>query len=81
MADVILARYLLNRRSVAWIYKLQEEPKFSHLATDSDWGGNTVDRKSTSGGVWMLGEHCIKTWSATQGVYALSSAEAESFTQ
>ena len=25
----------------------------------------------------MLGSHCIKTWSATQGVYALSSAEAE----
>ena len=25
----------------------------------------------------MLGKHCIKTWSATQGAYALSSAEAE----
>ena len=25
----------------------------------------------------MLGNHCIKTWSATQGAYALSSAEAE----
>ena len=25
----------------------------------------------------MLGSHCIKTWSATQGAYALSSAEAE----
>eukprot|EP00973_Karenia_brevis_P085220 11828372-Karenia_brevis.AAC.1 len=23
------------------------------------------------------GGHCIKTWSATQGAYALSSAEAE----
>eukprot|EP00973_Karenia_brevis_P049836 6920619-Karenia_brevis.AAC.1 len=44
---------------------------------DSDWGGNDRDRKSTSGGVWMFGEHCIKTWSAGQGAYALSSAEAE----
>eukprot|EP00973_Karenia_brevis_P094977 12425071-Karenia_brevis.AAC.1 len=35
------------------------------------------DRKPTSGGVWMLGRHCIKTWSSTQGAYALSSAEAE----
>ena len=35
------------------------------------------DRKSTSGGAWMLGNHCIKTWSASQGPYALSSAEAE----
>eukprot|EP00973_Karenia_brevis_P058642 8167727-Karenia_brevis.AAC.1 len=25
----------------------------------------------------MLGGHCVKTWSATQGAYALSSAEAE----
>ena len=25
----------------------------------------------------MLGDHCIKTWSASQGPYALSSAEAE----
>ena len=25
----------------------------------------------------MLGNHCIKTWSSTQGAYALSSAEAE----
>ena len=25
----------------------------------------------------MIGSHCIKTWSVTQGAYALSSAEAE----
>eukprot|EP00973_Karenia_brevis_P018389 2521791-Karenia_brevis.AAC.1 len=25
----------------------------------------------------MIGDHSIKTWSATQGAYALSSAEAE----
>ena len=43
---------------------------------DSDWGGGR-GRKSTSGGVWMLGGHCIKTWSASQGPHALSSAEAE----
>ena len=29
------------------------------------------------GGVGMLGNHCIKTWSASQGPYDLSSAEAE----
>ena len=47
------------------------------MAADSDWGGCVKDRRSTSGGLWMLGDHCIKTWSATQGAYALSSAEAE----
>ena len=40
-------------------------------------GGRTGSRKSTSGGVWMIGGHCIKTWSVTQGAYALSSAEAK----
>ena len=25
----------------------------------------------------MLGDHCIKTWSGTQGAYALSSVVAE----
>ena len=54
-----IARYLLNRERVVWVYELQDEPSCSHLATDSDWGGNSVSRKSTSGGVWMLGKHCI----------------------
>ena len=39
--------------------------------------GRTGSRKSTSRGVWMIGTHCIKTRSVTQGAYALSSAEAE----
>ena len=49
----------------------------SYVGADSDWGGNVRDRKSTSGGFWTLGGHCMKTWSASQGAYALSSAEAE----
>jgi hypothetical protein len=71
------ARYLLNRERVVWFFRWQDEPKYCHMTTDSDWGGDRKDRKSTSGGVWMLGDNCIKTWSATQGPYALSSAEAE----
>ena len=27
--------------------------------------------------MWVIGDHCIKTWSASQGAIALSSAEAE----
>jgi hypothetical protein len=72
-----IARYLLNRERVVWTFKWQDDPRYSHVAADSDWGGSCKDRKSTSGGMWMLGDHCIKTWSASQGAYALSSAEAE----
>ena len=71
-----IARYLSSRERVVLVYELQDEPSCSHLATDSYWGGNSGSRKSTSGGVWMLGKHCIKTWSASQGAGALSSAEA-----
>ena len=45
--------------------------------SDSDWAGCIETRKSTSGGVVMHGDHCIKTWSSTQDVIALSSGEAE----
>ena len=72
-----VARYMLGVESVKWVFKWQEEASHCHVNADSDWGGNVRDRKSTSGGVWMLGDHCIKTWSASQGPYALSSAEAE----
>jgi hypothetical protein len=34
-------------------------------------------RKSTSGGVIMFGKHYIKSWSKTQSLVALSSAESE----
>ena len=35
--------------------------------------------KSTSGGIALLGNHVIKSWSKTQAVIAKSSAEAELF--
>ena len=72
-----VARYMLGVKAVKWVYKWQEEPTHCHVTAESEWGGNVKDRKSTSGGGWMLGDHCIETWSASQGPYALSSAEAE----
>jgi hypothetical protein len=72
-----VARYLVGRKRLVWQFKWQDYVGRAEVASDSDWGGNVKDRKSTSGGVWMLGGHCIKTWSATQGAFALSSAEAE----
>ena len=51
--------------------------KFMVGWSDSDWAGCVETRKSTSGGVVFIGSHVIKTWSSTQGAYALSSAEVE----
>ena len=47
------------------------------MYVDTDHAGCLETRKSTSGGVALHGCHCIKTWSATQQVIALSSGEAE----
>ena len=55
-----VVRYLVGRERVVWYFKWQEEPRGSYVITDSDWGGTKRDRRSTSGGVWMLGGHCIK---------------------
>ena len=38
---------------------------------------NKADRRSTSGGIIMHGNHYIKSWSKTQAFVALSSAESE----
>ena len=70
-------RFVLGRERVLWQYPWQSETKDIEVYGDSDWGGRCGSRKSTSGGVAMIGSHCIKTWSSTQGAYALSSAEAE----
>ena len=68
---------MVRRKGVVWRFPWQGECSQAVVFVDSDWGGSAKDRRSTSGGVWMLGDHCVKTWSATQGAYALSSAEAE----
>jgi hypothetical protein len=60
-----------------WKCVRQDQVDSSEVDTDNDWGGNSKDRRSTSGGTWRIGKHTIKTSSVTQGAYALSSAEAE----
>ena len=71
-----LARYLMKRPSVVTLYKYQSCNKFIDAWVDTDYAGCKRTRKSTSCGVIMLGEHVIKSWSATQHVITLSSGEA-----
>ena len=72
-----VTRFVKSRRAVVWEFPWQDECLELEAYADSDWGGRRGSRKSTSGGLVMLGKHCIKTWSSTQGAVALSSAEAE----
>ena len=72
-----VVRFVAGREKVVWTYPWQDECADLDVYADSDWGGRVGSRKSTSGGAVMLGAHCLKTWSSTQGAVALSSAEAE----
>ena len=45
--------------------------------SDSDWAGDKASRKSTSGGLLVVGGVAVKSWSITQKSIATSSAEAE----
>ena len=76
-----LARFLLGVETSRWECPWQEEPEAANLKvfTDSDWAGCLRTRRSTSGGLVMLGWHPLRTWSSTQSVVATSSAEAELF--
>lgn len=69
-----VARYLVSREAVRWKFVWQEEGDQLRVFTDSDWAGCLRTRKFTSGGVVMLGAHCLKTWCLTQAAIALSSA-------
>ena len=59
------------------MYNWQQSPEFLNAYSDSDWGGDLVSRRSTSGGCILRGEHLIVHRSRTQQVISLSSAEAE----
>ncbi len=72
-----LARYLTNHRRVALGHKYQKLPNKVVVWAATDFAGCGRTRRSTSGGVAMLGSHFLKTHSQTQATIALSSGGSE----
>ena len=72
-----LVRFLHHRARLVWSFRQQPEPDSLRMFSDSDDGGCTRTRKSTSCGVLMHGDHLVKFYSSTQHVVALSSGESE----
>ena len=69
---------LLARLSEAGVRgQLPGLARFANLYSDANWDSNASDRRSTRAGVLMHGSHYIKSWSKTQPLVALSSAESE----
>ena len=73
-----VARYLKGVPRKAQQYPAQE-PSRAHLEVhvDSDWAGDTVTRRSTSGVIARRGRHLPRHSSTVQIVIGLSSAESE----
>ena len=74
-----LARYLLVYPRLVWRYtnEPREDEDTLDVFSDSDWAGDRVSRKSTSGGVAVLDGGTVKSWSSTQSTIAMSVGEAE----
>ena len=72
-----VARYLVGKPRYVQEFHWQELPSEVKVFTDSNWAGDRVTRKSTSGGTMFIGKHLVKSWSSTQAVIAISSGEAE----
>ena len=72
-----VGRYLKQVPRAVWEFEWQSQQSVVDIYCDANWAGCKVSRKSTSGGVAMIGLHVIKVWSKTQSVIAKSSAESE----
>ena len=72
-----LARYLKGR--TIYVTRLDYQSSYSITTTDvdTDHAGCLRTRRSTSGGLAMLGQHAVEGWSTTQKPLALFSGEAE----
>ena len=73
-----VARYLKGVPRKAQQY-IAQEPSRAHLEVhvDSDWAGDTVTRRSTSGVIVRRGRHLLRHSSTVENVIGLSSAESE----
>jgi len=77
-AALRLLKYLRGTATLTLHYQRQEESSFSLVGySDSDWGGCTTTRKSTTGYAFLLCGAAISWKTKLQPSVALSTCEAE----
>jgi hypothetical protein len=74
-----VARYLKSHPAMTFEFCEAEAVDVQMLTaySDSDWAGCKRSRRSTSGGMIVLGGSLLRSWSNRQATIALSSGEAE----
>ena len=71
------ARYQEGKPKAALRYRRQKHVDTIRVIVDSDFSGDPVSRKSTTGLVGQIGNHTVKSGSTLQSLTALSVGEAE----
>ena len=71
------ARYLVEKPKAALRYRRQKHVDRIIVFVDSDFPGDPISKKSTTGLVAQIGNHTVKSGSALQILTALSVGEAE----
>ena len=72
-----LGRYLVKNKRCVLTYARQTSDATLQVHVDSDWAGDLLGRKSTTGVIVRRGEHLLRHMSCLQTLVALSSGEAE----
>ena len=72
-----MVRYLVHNPRLTYHFDYVPETNAVDVYVDTDFAGCLKTRRSTSGGLIMMGPHLLRHWSVTQPTIALSSGEAE----
>ena len=71
------ARYLVGKPKAALRFRRLKRVDKISVFVDSDFAGDPVSRKNTTGLVAQIGNHTVKSGSTLQSLTALSVGEAE----
>ena len=72
-----VARHLVGKPKAALRFRKQKHVDKITVFVDSDFAGDPVSRKSTTGSVAQIGNHIVKSGSTLQSLTALSVGERE----
>ena len=74
-----LGRYLLGTQKLGIMTRNSDDPEYPDAFTDADWSGDSIDRKSTSGGTLKLGSATLREFTKGQSCQTSSGGESEHY--